>query len=230
MIPQLQDQNQDSYQRLLKAALLAFAEKGFDGAGVRQIARDAKVNPAMISYHFGNKEGLYEATLRWMYSEFSERLKNIPDAPAPNSPNARNIAFSVLSATIRELFQDSVIFANKEHSYKLFHEAAYKLWSHEMASPRTKLFDDLICQLRAQVNCLISCINILKPGISRLELDAVIISIHGAIFFFYKHFDIFQKVRGRIYADSDLENLVQHFVDFTLRGLDIPGIFSEGGA
>ncbi|MDR2697224.1 MAG: CerR family C-terminal domain-containing protein [Holophagales bacterium] len=230
MMPQSQDQDQDSYQRLVEAALLAFAEKGFDGASVRQIAQSAKLNPAMIAYHFGNKEGLYEAALRWVHSDFSKKLQNMPSAPAPNSPNARNIALSVLSAVIRESFQNCVICANKNQRYKLLHEAAQKLWSHEMASPRTKLLDYLIDQVRIPMDCLIACVNILKPEISRLELDAMIISIHGAIFFFYKHFDVFQKVRGRIYADSDLENLVQNLVDFTLRGLGIPIAFPDDGA
>jgi len=229
MIPQSQEQNQDSYQRLVEAALLAFAEKGFDGAGVRQIAQSAKTNPAMIAYHFGNKEGLYEAALRWVHSDFSKKLQNMPSAPAPNSPNARNIALSVLGTIIRESFQDSMICA-KDKRYKMLFEAAHKLWNHEMASPRTKLFDSLIDQLRMPINCIVACLNILKPGISRLELDAVIISIHGANFFFYNHFGIFQKVRGRLYTDSDLENLVQNFVDFILRGLGIPNVFTDEGA
>jgi len=229
MMPQSQDPSQDSYQRLVEAALLAFAEKGFDGAGCRQIAQSAKTNPAMIAYHFGNKEGLYEAALRWVHSDFSKKLQNMPSAPTPNSPNARNIALSVLGTIIRESFQNCVICA-KNQRHKLLFEAANKLWSREMASPRTKLFDSLIDQLRMPIDCLTACLNILKPGVSRLELDAVIISIHGANFFFYNHFDIFQKVRGRIYADSDLENLVQNFVDFILRGLDIPNVFPEDGA
>jgi len=229
MKPQSQEQTQDSYQRLVEAALLTFAEKGFDGAGVRQIAQSAQTNPAMIAYHFGNKEGLYEAALRWVYSDFSKKLQNLPTAPVPNSPNARNIALSVLGTIIREMFQNCVSCA-KDQRYKSLYEAAHKLWSHELTSPRTKLFDSLIDQLRVPINCLIACLNVLKPGVSRLELDAVIISIHGANFFFYNHFEIFEKVRGRVYVDSDLENLVQNFVDFTLRGLGIPNAFPDDGA
>jgi AcrR family transcriptional regulator len=230
MMPQSQDQNQDSYQRLVEAALLLFAEKGFDGAGVRQIAQSAKTNPAMIAYHFGNKEGLYEAALRWVHTAFSKNIQNMPSAPPPNSPNARNIALSVLSTLVRESFQNCVIFANRNKRYQQLHEAAEKLWSHEMASPRTKLLECLIDQMRMPIDCLIACVNILKPGISRLESDAMIISIYGAYFFFHKHFDIFQKVRGRLYDESDLENLVQNFVDFTLRGLGIPNAFPDEGA
>ena len=38
-----------------------FAAQGFDGTSVRDIAHDAGVNVAMISYYFGSKEKLMEA-------------------------------------------------------------------------------------------------------------------------------------------------------------------------
>ena len=41
-----------------------FAARGFDGAGVDRIARRARVNKAMIYYHFGSKLSLYRAVLR----------------------------------------------------------------------------------------------------------------------------------------------------------------------
>ncbi len=49
-----------------KAALIAagieeFAERGIEGARVRQIAARSGQNIAAISYHFGGKEGLYHA-------------------------------------------------------------------------------------------------------------------------------------------------------------------------
>ncbi|MBC7553283.1 MAG: TetR/AcrR family transcriptional regulator [Taibaiella sp.] len=43
------------------AAEKLFAIKGFDGASVRDIAHEADINVAMISYYFGSKEKLMEA-------------------------------------------------------------------------------------------------------------------------------------------------------------------------
>lgn len=50
-------------EKVLGAALREFAQRGFDGARVDSIAKRAKVNKAMIYYHFKSKEALYEAIL-----------------------------------------------------------------------------------------------------------------------------------------------------------------------
>jgi AcrR family transcriptional regulator len=51
----------DKRSQILSAAEDLFAEKGFDGTSVRDIAHKAGVNLAMISYYFGSKEKLFEA-------------------------------------------------------------------------------------------------------------------------------------------------------------------------
>ncbi len=55
---------QDTRERLIEAALLVFAEKGFDMAGVREICETAGTNVASVRYHFADKAGLYRETLR----------------------------------------------------------------------------------------------------------------------------------------------------------------------
>jgi len=47
--------------RIVTAAEIEFADHGFDGVSVRQIALRADVPVALINYHFGSKEGLYRA-------------------------------------------------------------------------------------------------------------------------------------------------------------------------
>ena len=49
--------------KILAAAETLFAQHGFAGVGVRQIAAAAGVNGAMIHYYFGNKENLYLAII-----------------------------------------------------------------------------------------------------------------------------------------------------------------------
>lgn len=54
----------DARNRLLDAALVLFAEKGFSKTSIREIAHAAQVNVASISYYFGDKAGLYRAVFQ----------------------------------------------------------------------------------------------------------------------------------------------------------------------
>lgn len=49
--------------RILAAARTEFAAQGFQGTTLRSIAASAGVDVALIGHHFGNKEGLFAATL-----------------------------------------------------------------------------------------------------------------------------------------------------------------------
>jgi AcrR family transcriptional regulator len=56
--------NQDTREAILAAARQAFAEKGYDGASIRQIATSAGVDPALVHHYFGAKDQLFLATLK----------------------------------------------------------------------------------------------------------------------------------------------------------------------
>jgi TetR/AcrR family transcriptional regulator, regulator of cefoperazone and chloramphenicol sensitivity len=47
--------------RIRDAALQEFAERGFEGATIRGIARAAQVSPGLVQHHFGSKEALRRA-------------------------------------------------------------------------------------------------------------------------------------------------------------------------
>ena len=55
--------DRDTKERLLKAAKDLFIRKGFSGVSIREIAREAEANSALISYYFGDKEGLFKGVL-----------------------------------------------------------------------------------------------------------------------------------------------------------------------
>src|ERR1700749_726236 len=55
----------DKREHILVVAEALFGEKGFDGTSVRDIAQQAGVNLAMISYYFGSKEKLLEALIEF---------------------------------------------------------------------------------------------------------------------------------------------------------------------
>lgn len=48
---------------ILTSARKAFAEHGFDGVSLRQIAADAKVDTALIHHYFESKDGLFRSAI-----------------------------------------------------------------------------------------------------------------------------------------------------------------------
>ncbi len=54
--------------RILEAAVPIFAAEGFAGASTRAIAGAAAVNVATLAYHFGDKQGLYDALVDRTYA------------------------------------------------------------------------------------------------------------------------------------------------------------------
>jgi|SRR5688572_1659585 TetR/AcrR family transcriptional regulator len=64
-----------SPDRILAAAAVEFAARGYAGARVDRIARRARVNKAMLYYHFRSKQGLYRALLRDTFGRAAERLR-----------------------------------------------------------------------------------------------------------------------------------------------------------
>jgi len=63
--------------QILEAAENLFAQKGFDGTSVRDIAEEAGVNLAMISYYFGSKEKLFEAMFAYRAGAYRLQIENI---------------------------------------------------------------------------------------------------------------------------------------------------------
>ncbi|HEY2419947.1 MAG TPA: forespore capture DNA-binding protein RefZ [Neobacillus sp.] len=65
----------DSKEAIMNAAVLLFNSNGYSGTSIRDIASDAKVNSAAISYHFENKLGLLE----YCFTQFFEQYIRIID-------------------------------------------------------------------------------------------------------------------------------------------------------
>ncbi|MFJ1471720.1 TetR/AcrR family transcriptional regulator [Massilia orientalis] len=71
---------QHAREKILLAALGLFSKKGFTGTSVRDVASAADVNLAAISYHFGDKAGLYRAALHEYLDDAGD------DIPAFDTP------------------------------------------------------------------------------------------------------------------------------------------------
>lgn len=63
--------------QILNVAEQLFATYGFEGTSVRDIAKDADVNVAMISYYFGSKEKLLEAVFSLRSAEIKLQIESM---------------------------------------------------------------------------------------------------------------------------------------------------------
>lgn len=62
-----QTRSEETRRTILQKAREAFAEYGFAGVNIRDIAREAGVTHSMITYHFGGKEQLWREAVRDMF-------------------------------------------------------------------------------------------------------------------------------------------------------------------
>lgn len=58
------DPKSEARAKIIAAAELEFAERSFDGAGMKAIAGQAGVSQSLLHYHFGSKDKLYAAVIQ----------------------------------------------------------------------------------------------------------------------------------------------------------------------
>lgn len=76
-----QRRSRDSRAALFRAAAREFADRGYDAAGIDRIAARARLNKAMLYYHFGSKRDLYLEVVRDMVAAVGARVRAIADGP-----------------------------------------------------------------------------------------------------------------------------------------------------
>ena len=90
---------------MFQAAAAEFSARGFDGVGVDDIAERAKVNKAMIYYHFADKLALYRAVVGDMLATIGTTVTGIAGADlAPPDKLNRFIEQFVRHADARPWF------------------------------------------------------------------------------------------------------------------------------
>ena len=95
----LREKKSESIGRILGAATEVFAEVGFAGARVDEIARRAGVNKATIYYHMGDKKALYTRVIHDVFADMGKRIaNNINESQGPEEKlktYIHNIAFTL---------------------------------------------------------------------------------------------------------------------------------------
>ncbi|WP_291272209.1 CerR family C-terminal domain-containing protein [Geothrix sp.] len=218
------DASLDTRQRLIEAAILTFAEKGFDGAGIREIAKRAQANSALVTYHFSGKEGLYLAALQYIFNRKACHVAELAAAPRFEGPGAREAALQGLKKHIQAFMEDLMAC---DRGPDPLDEAAMALMAREMQAPRPVSSALLMEQIRPHVEHLMHCLEVLRPDLSRDQLLNMGLSIQGQLLYFRNSLGISRLIRQNPRYPEDLPALIQHFTEFSLRGLGVPEAFPE---
>lgn len=85
----------DSRDRILAAAAKEFAARGYAGATMDHIARAARLNKAMIYYHFAGKTALYRAILNDMFGAVRARVGAVAASDAAPADKIRHYVAAI---------------------------------------------------------------------------------------------------------------------------------------
>src|SRR3954465_13516526 len=88
----------DSRQRVFDAAADEFARRGYAGANVDRIARAARLNKAMIYYHFKSKGALYREILSDMFQAVRAGVLQVAASNAPPDAKIRGYIHAIAAA------------------------------------------------------------------------------------------------------------------------------------
>jgi len=76
----------DGREAILAKAIPAFARLGFEAVNLRDLAREAGVNPALAIYHFGSKADLWLAAVERLVEWMAPRRQRLGELAASGAP------------------------------------------------------------------------------------------------------------------------------------------------
>ncbi len=89
-------EQQAARERILAAAALVFARKGYGASGIREIAQEAGVNISMISYYFGGKEGVLKEIIEQAFGRYMAMVEACIDPDKDLDANIRSFARGII--------------------------------------------------------------------------------------------------------------------------------------
>jgi AcrR family transcriptional regulator len=158
-----------------------FSEKGFDAVSVREIAASAEANIALISYHFGSKEGLLQEIVANKARMMNAVIRHIDtDKSLSDIEKIKKIIGHYVSTLI---------------AHRQFH----RVMVHEMLfANRDELHMQAIDTFTENILCVAAIIKrgIKKGVFKKVDPEMCFASILGSI----HHFINASKLRTNIYA------------------------------
>ncbi|WP_237711901.1 TetR/AcrR family transcriptional regulator [Rhodanobacter sp. 115] len=195
--------------RILAAAETLFAQRGFDGASLRQLTAAAGVNLAAVNYHFGSKEKLVDEVFRRRLDALNQgRLAALATVAGRDSTTLED----VLEAYIRPALE-----LTHDDNGALFMRVLARAFAEHDDHLRQFLSENyghVMRQFTAEFTHLL-------PHLSRAELYWRIDLVTGALTHAMSGFGMIQR-KGDVSATAHREQTVAHLVRFAAAGLSSP--------
>jgi AcrR family transcriptional regulator len=204
-------------ERLLDAAEMLFAQKGYNGITVREITRKAQCNQAAVNYHFRSKKNLYLEVFKSRWIPRSKRIQNsfwnsLEKGPHPSPALViRHVVKVFLYAPILD---EALV----RHC---------QLAARELAQPG-EAFDLIVTQtIEPFLNALAGLLgqNQAQEGLGRMSMLGAL-SIFGQVLCFTLARSMVKRITGQEFNEASIERLVDHITTFSVNGLQatLPGM------
>jgi len=205
----------DTRTALLDAAEELFAERGYHGAGLRQVVARAGVNLAAVKYHFGSKRALYVETVRHaMVAKGGGSSWELIARP----PRSRREAALVLARFVRE-FLSNVLLRNESR-------LCARLMLREAMRPSEAIGEVVASFTLPRTRLLESLVAVLAPRAAAEELERTAHSVLGQILHYVIQRPFLERQSALdLASDAGVRRLADHIVRFSLRGLGLSEAF-----
>jgi len=193
---------------ILDAAEVIFSDKGYAGTPLREIAEQANVTQALISYYFGSKFGLFQAVfLRRSELVSKERLEALKALETQVAPKVSDIVRSFLEPvlSLRATFQGRAFLRLQARLHTEPSEISYSLRSEAYGGSTQRY------------------VAVLRKALPKLnELDAcwrVTFMIGTYLYAFSDSHRMDEMAPKGLYDVNDTEELINQVTRFMVGGL-----------
>jgi AcrR family transcriptional regulator len=197
-------------ERLLDAAERLFADHGYEGTSVRDLAGAADCNVASVNYYFGGKENLYtEVWRRQMKAMVETRLASIEQVMAKGDgpPSVEDLLRSFAYAFIGPLLDES-------KSGRVL-----RLYAREMVAPHLPENTFVEEVVRPTMGAMHQALLKVCPELKESKVPLVMFSIAGQL----AHVAHIKSMMEHVDSDDmpvfDLGQYVEHVVNFSAGGI-----------
>lgn len=177
---------------ILQVAEKLFAEIGFDGTSIRDIAKNANINIAMISYYFGSKEKLLEALVLYRISGMSLDLETLnQESISPIQKIEKLIAYYISRINSNRSIYQILHFELSSRKREIDIDAFTKVKNNNL-----KLIENIVKEGQEQ--------GLFQPNINVALLPPMII---GSFIHMHMNKKYYQEILD-LKSDTDFENYV----------------------